>query len=161
MGTTELTVEPGSHALHITREFDAPADMLFRAHTEAELMAQWIGPRRLSTRFDRLEARDGGRWRFVQWGEDGTEHAFHGVFHGDPSVDGGIRQTFEYEGVPGEVSFETLTFEEHEGRTTLHATSVFTSVEARDGMIAAGMEGGMNEGYDRLDELLSAQAKVG
>jgi uncharacterized protein YndB with AHSA1/START domain len=160
MSTTQLTVEPGSHALHITREFDAPAALLLRAHTEPELMAQWLGPRRLTTRFDRLEARDGGRYRFVQWGEDGTEHAFHGVFHGDPSVEDGIRQTFEYEGVPGEVSFQTLAFEEHEGRTTLRATSVFTSVEARDGMVASGMETGVQEGYQRLDELIRRLAPV-
>jgi uncharacterized protein YndB with AHSA1/START domain len=152
---TQLTVEPGSHAMEIVREFDAPADLLLRVHTEPELMAQWLGPRRLQTRFDRLEARDGGRYRFVQWGEDGVEHAFHGVFHGDPSVEGGIRQTFEYEGAPGHVSFQTLAFEEHDGRTTLHATSVFTTVQARDMMLASGMEGGMNEGYERLDELLA------
>jgi uncharacterized protein YndB with AHSA1/START domain len=160
VGTTQLTVEPGSHALQINREFNAPAALLLRAHTEPELMAQWLGPRRLQTRFDRLEARDGGRYRFVQWGEDGTEHAFHGVFHGDPSVEAGIRQTFEYEGASGHVSLQTLTFEEHDGRTTLHATSVFSSVEARDGMVASGMEGGMNEGYDRLDELIERTASI-
>jgi uncharacterized protein YndB with AHSA1/START domain len=158
--TLQMTADPGSHALQVSREFAAPAALLLRAHTEPELMAQWIGPRRLQTRFDRLEARDGGRYRFVQWGEDGTEHAFHGVFHGDPSVEGGIRQTFEYEGAPGHVSFETLTFEEHDGRTTLHATSVFTTVEARDMMLASGMEGGMTEGYERLDELIERLAPV-
>ncbi len=160
MSTTQMTVEPGSHALHLTREFDAPAALVLRAHTEPELMAQWLGPRRLTTRFDRLEARDGGRYRFVQWGEDGTEHAFHGVFHGDPSVEDGIRQTFEYEGSPGDVAFETMHFDEHDGRTTLRVTSVFASVAARDGMISAGMETGAEEGYAKLDELLARLSPV-
>jgi uncharacterized protein YndB with AHSA1/START domain len=160
MGTTTYTIEPGSHALHMEREFDAPAELLLRAHTEPELLAQWMGPRRLQMRVERLEPRDGGRWRFVHWGEDGVEHWFHGVFHGDPSVEGGIRQTFEYEGTPGEVLLESLTFDEHDGRTTLRATSVFTSVEARDGMVEAGMKEGTEDGYARLDELIERLAPV-
>jgi uncharacterized protein YndB with AHSA1/START domain len=111
-------------------------------------------------RFDRLEARDGGRYRFVQWGEDGTEHAFRGVFHGDPSVENGIRQTFEYEGAPGDVAFETMSFEEHDGTTTLRVTTVFATVAARDGMISAGMETGAEEGYQKLDELIDRLAPV-
>ncbi|MFL6099558.1 MAG: SRPBCC domain-containing protein [Actinomycetales bacterium] len=158
MGTTTYTIEPGSHALHLEREFDAPAETLLRAHTDPELLAQWVGPRRLQTKVEHLEARDGGRWRFGQWGEDGVEHWFHGVFHGDPSVEHGIHQTFEYEGTPGEVLLERLTFEEHDGRTLLRATSVFTSVEARDGMVAAGMQEGAEDGYARLDELLERVA---
>src|SRR5580765_5114615 len=150
MGTTTYIIEPGSHLLQTEREFDAPA----------ELLVQWLGPRRLQMRVERLEARDGRRWRFVHWGEDGTEHWFHGVFHGDPSVADGIRQPFEYEGTPGEVLLESLTFDEHDGRTTLRATSVFTSVEARDGMIAAGMKEGTEDGYARLDELIERMAPV-
>ena len=96
----------------------------------------------------------------MHWGEDGVEHWFHGVFHGDPSVEGGIRQTFEYEGTPGEVLLESLTFDEHDGRTTLRATSVFTSVEARDGMVEAGMKEGTEDGYARLDELIERLAPV-
>jgi uncharacterized protein YndB with AHSA1/START domain len=161
MGTTTYTIEPGSHALHLEREFDAPAELVLRAHTDPELLAQWIGPRRLQTRVERLEARDGGRWRFGQWGEDGVEHWFHGVFHGDPSVEGGIRQTFEYEGAPGDVLLETVTFEEHDGRTLLRATSVFSSIEARDAMVTSGMESGVEEGYAKLDELIAGMAAVG
>jgi uncharacterized protein YndB with AHSA1/START domain len=161
MGTTTYTIEPGSHALHLEREFDAPAELLLRAHTEPDLLAQWIGPRRLQTRVERLEPRDGGRWRFGQWGEDGVEHWFHGVFHGDPSVENGIRQTFEYEGAPGQVMLETQTFHERDGHTLLRATSVFSSVEARDGMVAAGMQEGTEDGYARLDELIERMATVG
>jgi uncharacterized protein YndB with AHSA1/START domain len=154
MGTTSYTIEPGSHALHLEREFEASAEQLLHAHTDPDLLAQWIGPRRLQTKVERLDPHDGGRWRFGQWGEDGVEHWFHGVFHGEPSVAGGITQTFEYEGTPGEVLLERLTFEERDGRTVLRATSVFTSVEARDGMVAAGMQEGVEDGYARLDELL-------
>jgi uncharacterized protein YndB with AHSA1/START domain len=158
MGTTSYTIEPGSHALHLEREFDAPAAQLLRAHTDPDLLAQWMGPRRLQTKVERLEARDGGRWRFGQWGEDGVEHWFHGVFHGDPSVEDGITQTFEYEGAPGDVLLEKVTFEERDGRTLLRATSVFTSVAARDGMVQAGMSEGVEDGYARLDELLARES---
>jgi uncharacterized protein YndB with AHSA1/START domain len=160
MGTTTYTIEPGSHVLQVEREFDASAEVLLRAHTDPGLLAQWLGPRRLQMRVERLEARDGGRWRFVHWGEDGTEHWFHGVFHGDPSVEGGITQTFEYEGTPGRVLLERVTFEERDGRTTLRGTSVFTSVQDRDGMVAAGMQEGTEDGYARLDELIQRLAPV-
>ena len=88
--------------------------------------------------------------------DDGNEHGFHGVFHGEPSLDG-IVQTFEYEGVPGHVSMDTVTFEERDGKTVVRTNSVFQSVEDRDGMYESGMADGMNEGYDRLDELLAKQ----
>jgi uncharacterized protein YndB with AHSA1/START domain len=159
-GTTTYVVEPGSHALEMTREFNAPAAALLRAHTEPELLVQWLGPRRLQTRVERLEARDGGRWRLVQWGEDGREHWFHGVFHGDPSVERGIRQTFEYEGAPDQVLFQTLLFDEHDGRTTLRAIAVFPSVEGRDAMISSGMQEGTEDGYAKLDELLERLGEV-
>ena len=80
--------------------------------------------------------------------------AFHGVFHGDPSPDG-IVQTFEYEGMPGHVSMDTVTFEERDGKTVVRTNSLFQSIEDRDGMVESGMADGMSEGYDRLDELLA------
>src|SRR5580765_4390250 len=161
MGTTTYIIEPGSHLLQTEREFDAPAELLLRAHTDPELLVQWLGPRRLQMRVERLEPRDGGRWRFVHWGEDGTEHWFHGVFHGDPSVENGIRQTFEYEGTPGQVLLQTVTFEERDGRTLLRGRSVFTTVEDRDGMLGAGMREGTEDSYARMDELISRLATVG
>ena len=161
MGTTTYTAEPGSHAMRLERDFDAPAELLLRAHTDPELLVQWLGPRRLKMRVERLEPRDGGRWRYVHWGDDGVEHWFHGVFHGDPSVEGGIRQTFEYEGGPGQVAFETMTFDERDGRTTLRGISVFVTVEARDAMLASGMEEGTEDSFARLDELIARLATVG
>ena len=153
MGTTRITAEPGMPFIDIEREFDAPRELVFRAHTDPELLVRWLGPRRLTMVVDRLDVRDGGSWRYVHRDADGTEHGFRGVFHGEPSVDG-ILQTWEFEGFPGHVSLERLTLEEHDGRTTLRIHAAYQSVEDRDGLIASGMEGGVNEGYERLDELL-------
>lgn len=107
---------------------------------------------------DVLEPRRGGRWRYTHGDADGNVYGFHGVFHHDPSVDAGIIQTFEFEGFPGEVCLEKLTFEDlGDGRTRLRGTSVFVSVEARDGMVDSGMETGVSEGYEQLDDWLAKQ----
>jgi uncharacterized protein YndB with AHSA1/START domain len=159
MTSTRITAEPGVPYIDMTREFDAPRDLLFRAHTDPELLVQWLGPRRLTMTVDRYDVRDGGAWRYTHRDPDGTEYGFHGVFHGTPSPDG-IVQTFEFEGAPGHVSLDSLTFEEHGGRTTLRAHSVFQSVEARDAMVESGMETGVQEGYERLDELVARLAPV-
>jgi uncharacterized protein YndB with AHSA1/START domain len=159
MATTRITAAPGLPYIEITREFAATRDLLFRAHTDPELMVQWLGPRRLAMTIDRMELRDGGTWRYIHRDADGTEYGFHGVFHGTPSPDG-IVQTFEFEGAPGHVSLDSLTFDELDGRTVLHAKSVHQSIEARDAMVASGMEGGLTEGYQRLDELIAKLAPV-
>jgi uncharacterized protein YndB with AHSA1/START domain len=153
MATTRIDASQGLPFIDMTREFAAPRELVYRAHTDPELLAQWIGPRRLTTEVIRFDVRDGGSWRYVQRDTDGSEYGFHGVFHGDPSPDG-IVQTFEFDGAPGHVSLDALTLEEHDGRTTVRVHSVFQSVEARDAMVAAGMEGGVDEGYARLDELI-------
>lgn len=159
MGTTRITAEPGLPFIDIEREFAGPRELLFRAFVDPELLVQWLGPAKYATTFERMEVRHGGSWRFVQRGADGAEHAFRGVFHGQPSVEG-ITQTWEYEGWPGYVSLERVTFEEREGRTTVRAHTVYQAVEDRDGMIASGMEGGVNEGYTRLDDLVAGLAPV-
>lgn len=160
MAKTQIIAEPGVPQVVITREFEAPRDLLFRAHTDPELLVQWLGPRRLTTTIDRFDARDGGRWRYIQSDAAGNEYAFHGVFHGTPSPDG-IVQTFEFEGVPGHVALETLTFEEHGSSTLVRTNAVFQSVEDRDAMIQSGMEEGVNEGMERLDELVARLTPVG
>jgi uncharacterized protein YndB with AHSA1/START domain len=109
---------------------------------------------------DRYDVRDGGSWRYIHRDADGAEYGFHGVFHGTPSPDSMV-QTFEFEGAPGHVSLDAITLEEHDGRTLLRGHSVFQSVEARDAMIEAGMEGGLTEGYERLDELIARLVPVG
>lgn len=160
MGKTQITAEPGIPQIITEREFDAPRDLLFRAWTEPGLLKQWLGPRNLTMEIDRYDVRDGGTWRYVQRDEVGNEYAFHGVFHGDPSPDG-IVQTFEFEGFPGHVSLDTLTFEERDGKTIARTNTVFQTIEARDGMMESGMEYGVDDGYDRLDELIAKFAPVG
>lgn len=154
MGKTQITAEPGTPFLQITREFDAPKELLFRAHTEPDLLVQWLGPRGVTMTVDRYEIRDGGTWRYIHADADGNEYGFHGVFHGQPSIDG-IVQTFEFEGAPGHVMLEWMTFEERDGKTLLIGNSVAQSVEDRDAMVESGMESGIVEGYERLDEVLS------
>jgi uncharacterized protein YndB with AHSA1/START domain len=155
MGTSKITAEPGSLQIIVEREFDAPAEVLLRAHTDPDLLKQWMGPDGLSMEIPTFEPRDGGRWDWVFSGPDGDVQRFHGVTHGTPSVENGMMGTFEWLGLPGHVSFQTMTFEEHDGRTTLRSNSVFQTIEDRDGMIVAGMEYGMNEGYAKLDKLLT------
>jgi uncharacterized protein YndB with AHSA1/START domain len=160
MGATQITAEPGVPYIDFTREFDAPRELVFRAHTDPELLAQWLGPRKYEMIIERLEPRDGGTWRYLNRDDAGNELAFHGVFHGTPTPDRMV-QTFEFEGAPGHVSLETLTLEERDGRTIARGRSVYESVEDRDAMVRSGMEQGMSEGYERLDELVARLVPVG
>ncbi len=149
-----LIAEPGTPLASLEREVAAPRELVYRAYTEPDLLAQWLGPRRLTMRVDELDVRHGGSWRYVSIDTDGTQYGFRGVFHGAPSLDR-ITQTFEFEGAPGHVSLDTMVLEDLGGRTLIRMSSVYQSVEARDAMIANGMEGGIVEGYERLDELLA------
>jgi uncharacterized protein YndB with AHSA1/START domain len=157
MSELQITAEPGVPQVRTERELDAPRDLVYRAFTEPELLTQWLGPRKYKMTVERFDPRDGGTWRYVHADDSGNAYGFHGVFHGDPSPERMV-QTFEFEGAPGHVSMDTVTFEEHDGTTTVRTNSVFQSVEARDAMVASGMGDGMSEGYDRLDELLAKLA---
>ncbi|MGH2560345.1 MAG: SRPBCC family protein [Thermomicrobiales bacterium] len=159
MAKTRIIAEPGVPQIVITREVAAPRELLFRAYTDPELLVQWLGPRRLTMTLDHLDVRHGGTWRYTHREADGAEYGFHGVFHGTPSVDG-IVQAFEFEAWPGRISLETLTFEEQDGRTLLRISTVYQSVADRDEMVESGMEQGVNEGMERLDELLARRAPV-
>jgi uncharacterized protein YndB with AHSA1/START domain len=154
MNKTEITAEPGIPQIVITRDFDAARDLVFRAHVDPELLVRWLGPRELAMTVDRYDASDGGRWRYVQTDHEGHEFGFHGIFHGVPTPDA-IVQTFEFEGAPGHVSLNTTTFDELGGRTRVRVVASFPSVGDRDGMVAAGMEIGVRDGHERLDELLA------
>ena len=159
---TVITAEPGKQELFVTRDFDAPRELVFKAFTDRELYAQWLGPRDLTTRFETFEPVSGGRWRFIQKDKDGNEFSFHGVNH-EVSAPERIIGTFEFEGLPepGHVLLETTEFEAlPNGRTRITSHSVFQSVQDRDGMVAAGMETGVVEGYERLDELFEKLQKT-
>lgn len=151
---TKVTIEPGKQEIVITREFNAPRERVFRAFTDPKAIPQWWGPRYLTTIVDKMEVRPGGLWRYRQRDEKGNEFNFHGVYH---SVEAPARivQTFEFEGAPGSVSLETVTFEEEGGKTNMRSQAIFQSVADRDGMVQSGMEEGTKDTYDRLEELVA------
>lgn len=152
-----VVAHPGRQEIVITREFDAPRELVFKAHTDEAIYARWIGD--LNTTFTTFEPRSGGSYRFVSQDKDGNEFAFHGVYH-EVFYPERMIGTFEFEGWPeaGHVEFDTTRFEELPGgRTRMTILAVFQSVEDRDDMIASGMESGMNQGLERLDEILAEQ----
>jgi uncharacterized protein YndB with AHSA1/START domain len=150
-----LTSKPGVQEVVITRVFDAPRERVFKAHTDPKLIPQWWGPRRFTTIVDKMEVRPGGSWRFLNRDNDGNEYAFHGVFH-EITEPERITWTFEFEGMPGHVSLETVTFDEHDGKTTVTVHAVYQSVEDRDGTVNAGMAEGLAESWERLAALLTS-----
>lgn len=141
--------------IHVERIFEAPRERVFDAYTDPELIPKWWGPRETTTIVDEMDATTGGKWRFVMRSPDGSEIGFRGVFR-EVTPHERIVQTFEWEGMPGHVSVDTAVFEDLGDRTRVVSTSVFHTPEERDGMIESGMERGMNETYERLDELLAA-----
>lgn len=153
MGTTKITAIPGTPFIDIEREVAAPRELVHRAYSDPELLRQWLGPRKYEMIVDAWEPADGRRWRYVHRDADGTEYAFHGVFHGPQTVDRMV-QTFEFEGAPGYVSLDAVEFIDQGGRTLIRTHSVHQTVEARDAMIEAGMSSGVEEGFERLDELV-------
>jgi uncharacterized protein YndB with AHSA1/START domain len=150
---TQIVADPDVRIVRIVREFDASPEEVFRAHTEPELVAQWVGPRSTQARIDTWDCRNGGSWRYVALHE-GEEYGFRGCFH-EVWPNELIVQTFTFEGHPEGVALEKLALEDiGNGRTRLTATSLVDSFESRDAFIASGMEVGVTEGYEQLDELL-------
>ncbi len=152
---TEITVLTDIPAVRIVPEFDAPPEKVFRAHTDPDLFSQWLGPRDLTMDIEHFDCTTGGRYRYVH--RQGDEaYGFFGSFHVvRPATE--IVQTFTFEGVPDQVALEKMIFEDlGDGRTRLTSISLVDSFEARDAFVASGMETGVVEGYERLDELLAA-----
>ncbi|WP_405927249.1 SRPBCC family protein [Streptomyces sp. NBC_00035] len=150
---TQIVADPALPTIVIVREFDAAPERVFRAYTDPDLVVQWLGPRRLTMRIDRYDARTGGSYRYVHSEEDGTEYGFRGVFH-EVRPRERIVQTFAFDGFPDGVSLETARFEDLGSRTRVTTTSLLESVAARDSMVRSGMAGGVREGHERLDEML-------
>ncbi|GAB3562783.1 SRPBCC family protein [Amycolatopsis endophytica] len=152
---TRIVADEKVPTIEIVREFAAPPGHVFRAHVDPALYAQWIGPRSLTTRITRWDARTGGEWAFANDRGGQEIAAFHGSFH-EVRPDERIVWTFTYDGEPDGVALETLTFEALDGeRTRLTTLSVVKDFETRDGMLSSGMDTGVNEGYEKLDELLA------
>ena len=150
---TEIMVDPDVPAIRITREFDAPPAKVFQAHADPELLVQWLGPRDLQMAIDYFDCRTGGSYRYIhRRGED--EFGFHGSFH-EVRLNELIVQTFTFEGVPDGVALERAEFEALDAdRTRLTITSLVGSFLERDAILSSGMEHGLREGYEKLDELL-------
>jgi uncharacterized protein YndB with AHSA1/START domain len=135
----------------MTREFDAPRELVFEAHTSCEHMSQWWGPRRYEVAECDIDFRDGGKWRIVHRGSEGQEFGFHGEYREIVRPER-ITWTFEFEGAPGHVAVETVTLEERDGVTTLTAVSRADSKESRDAVMESGMVDGARETWERLAE---------
>lgn len=153
-----ITADQDVPAIHIERVFDATPQQLFRAHTEADLFAQWCGPRDLHMEIGTWDCRNGGEYRYTH-SRDGAngheEYHFRGCFHQITPTK--VVQTFTFEGYPDGVALETMTFEDlGDGRTLLHAVSLCGSFAERDQWLASGMETGIDDGYARIDELVAA-----
>ena len=154
MSKLQVVAEPGRQEIIITRLFDAPPKLVFEAFTDPDAIPLWWGLRSSETIVDQMDARPGGSWRYLNRDANGNESGFHGVYH-DVASPERLVYTFEWEGMPGHVLLETVTFEEQDGKTRMTDRSVFQSLEDRDGMLSSGMEGGAGEAMDRLDELLA------
>ena len=156
--TTKVTF-PSDLEIQVTREFDAPRDVVYKTMTDPKLIPQWWGPRSDNITVDKMEVRPGGKWRFVAKQPDGTTYAFRGEYR-ELIAGEKIVQTFEFEPMAGHISVETATLTDLPGGRTLFTTrSVFASKEDRDGMVQSGMESGLRETYERFDELLASLKK--
>ncbi len=139
--------------IRMARDFAATPERLFRAHTDPVLFARWVGPDATTTRIEHWDARTGGSWRYVS-AHDGTEYGFHGCFH-EVRPDR-IVQIFTFEGDPDGVALETLWFDDlGDGRTRLRTQSLVDSFESRDAWLRSGMEVGVDEGYAKLERMLT------
>jgi uncharacterized protein YndB with AHSA1/START domain len=144
---------PGELTISFTREFEAPAALVFRAHTEADLVGKWVGPAGTHVRMREWDARTGGCWSYVVAAGNG-EWAFHGAFH-EVTAPSRLVQTFEFEGNPGHPNLEILEFVDLDGgRSRLEGLSVFPTLADRDAMLS-DMDSGMDENFDRLDGLIA------
>jgi len=153
-GHTLTLTTPSEREIVMTRDFDAPRELVFEAHSKCEHMANWWGPRRYTLTLCEMDFRPGGAYRFVQRGDDGAEYGFRGEFR-EILPPERIVWTFEFEGMPGHTSVDTLTLEDlGGGKTRLTAHSLFETVEDRDGMLNSGMQEGASETWDRLAEYL-------
>jgi uncharacterized protein YndB with AHSA1/START domain len=150
----KLTVTtPSDTEIQMTRVFDAPRDLVFEAHSSAEHMKNWWGPRKYETITAEVDFRPGGKWRIVHRGPDGEEYGFHGEFREIVPPER-ITWTFEFEGAPGQVAVETVSLKEHEGKTTMTVISDAGTKEARDAVLESGMTEGAAETFERLEEYL-------
>jgi uncharacterized protein YndB with AHSA1/START domain len=152
-GTATVTL-PSDTEILITRAFDAPKHLVYKAYTTPELIRRWWAGRRGQVTSVEVDLRVGGTWRYVMTATGGFEVAFHGEFR-EIVPDERIVTTEVYEAAPEglDPAVNTVTFAEEDGRTTLTLLTTVASKEIRDMIIDSGMEGGMQEGMDILEEI--------
>src|SRR3954467_5455730 len=150
-GTATVTL-PADDQILITREFDAPRHLVYRAYTTPELVLRWWAGRRGEMTVAEIDLRVGGAWRYAMIADGGVEVAFHGEYREIVPAEQ-IVFTEIFEGMPSEPALNTATFAEADGRTTFMLRTRVESREVRDMILATGMETGMQEGMDLLEEL--------
>jgi uncharacterized protein YndB with AHSA1/START domain len=159
MTTTNSAVVtlPTDTKILITREFDAPRHLVYRAYTTPELIKRWWGGERGEVTSAEVDLRPGGTWRYVMIANAGFEVAFHGEYR--EIVPGErIVTTDVFEGMPDAAAVTTTTFAEQDGRTTLSILVEHSSQQHRDAHINSGMEGGMQESMNKLEQVAHSLA---
>lgn len=152
-GKAMFIADPGKQEASVIRMFNAPREKVFQAYTDPKLMVKWWGPRRYAIIVDKMDVRPGGVWRILNRDAEGNDYAFHGVYH-EVSKPSRLVFTFEWEGMPGHVLLDIVTFEDVDGRTKVTDKSVFETVDDRDGMVQSMTEDEGQEIYDRLAEVV-------
>ena len=152
---TRIEADANLPTITMTREFEAPPERVFKAYTDRDLVAQWMGPKSVTMDISTWDARTGGSWRYTAHRDGEEVGSFYGSFHEVRPCER-IVQTFTFEGYPDGVSLETATFEDlGSGRTRVTSLMVVDSIEAREMIISSGMDVGVVEGYEKLDALLA------
>jgi uncharacterized protein YndB with AHSA1/START domain len=157
--SSKLTVSlPSEREIVLTRVFHAPRALVWEAVTRPEHLVHWWGRTGSTLPVCEVDFRPGGAYRYVERAADGSEHGFRGTYREIVPPER-VVNTFEYEGLPGHVSVDTMTLQEQpDGTTLLTSHALFDSVEDRDGMVQSGMEYGAEESYSRLDAYLASLA---
>jgi uncharacterized protein YndB with AHSA1/START domain len=150
-GTATVTL-PTDEQILITREFNAPKELVYRAWTTPELVKRWWNAKRGEVTIAEIDLRVGGVWRYVMVTDDGFEVGFHGEFR-EIVPNERVVATEVYEGMPDAEAVNTVTFDEEDGRTTLTILVQHMSKEHRDAHIDSGMEAGMQDAFDLLEEV--------
>ena len=155
---TNFIAKPGKKEVVLETVYDVPPEVVWKICNDPGLIPQWWGPKEYTTTVEMMDVKPGGHWRFIQKDSSGNEYAFNGEYKKVVEPER-IVETFEFEGMPGHIVEDTVTFEDLGGRTRLKTISLFKSIEDRDGMLQSGMEAGSRESRDRLGELIEMQNK--
>jgi uncharacterized protein YndB with AHSA1/START domain len=155
MSKNNLVVDREERAIIMSRVFDAPRELVWKICTDPALIPQWWGPRSTTTIVDKMDVRVGGEWRYIHQDGEGNEYGFNGVYQ-EVVAPERLTYTFEFEPMAGHIAIETITFEEQpDGKTRLITRTTYDALEDLEATIQSGMEGGADETWDRLEELLA------